>query len=258
MQWMRDLGDLARASSEVIHHRACLGCELPGPPLCPECASLLVDPHQHLLQGSRELRGSEGMHPWVAGSYEGLLRKAILAYKRRGWLALDLALGQMLAIAVLCHADSGRRPPGHPIVLVPVPAHRDSLRERGVDSVQRLAHQAVAHLQRRGLAASVGVHLVLGHEYRRSSAGSASGRQGVAGAFASPRRSLHGADPRLRGACIVVVDDVITTGATVGEAMRALRAAGLVVGGIAAIAGTPRHRARGARGAGQVELRKRA
>jgi predicted amidophosphoribosyltransferase len=58
----------------------------------------------------------------------------------------------------------------------------------------------------------------------------------VAGAFAVRRPLLGG----LRaGARVVVVDDVVTTGASAAEAVRVLRAHGAVVLGVSAIAWTP-------------------
>jgi len=58
----------------------------------------------------------------------------------------------------------------------------------------------------------------------------------VSGAFAVRRPVLGGLSP---GARVVVVDDVVTTGASAAEAVRILRQSGAVVLGVAAIAWTP-------------------
>jgi len=61
-------------------------------------------------------------------------------------------------------------------------------------------------------------------------------RKYLAGAFEARRAPPSGAGRSL----LIVVDDLVTTGATTAEACRALRLAGRQVDGVAAIAGTPR------------------
>jgi len=218
------LANLVHQASDVIHHRSCMTCQTPGPSWCAACSTAATQVHRHALGY------------WVAGSYDGSLRSAILAYKRRGWLALDRPLGSLLAAAVHEHLRDGTpgTVPRH-IRLIPIPSHRDSLRERGVDTVRRLAVHAAVTLGRQGMQASVASMLTLAREYPRSSSGSASGRRSVVGAFVGVRDQ----EPREgQGVALIVVDDVITTGATAGEALRALRTAGIKASGAVAIAGT--------------------
>lgn len=215
--WRRRLGEDA---TDIILGRQCLGCQVPGRPLCGVCRKEAVRLHRH-----------DAGH-WVAGRYEGHLRRAILAYKEHGCLALGDALGGMLAAAVLSSLQASTFEVGcRPIRLVPVPTHHRSRRDRGYDTVARLARITAAALRSIGQPASVAPALALVRDYERHSAVSVGGRTAVRGAF---RWVPQGAgDGRL-----VIVDDVITTGETIAEACRALGEAGILPIGAAAVAGT--------------------
>ncbi len=132
---------------------------------------------------------------------------------------------------------SSRAVDGEPLVLVPVPSRPAVVRARGHDPMLRIARVAAGRLRTDGLA--VGVRRLLrAHRVVRDQAGlDADGRAAnLQGAFVARGRSGTGAPP------VVVVDDVLTTGATVREAQRALEDAGHRVLGIAAVAATRRRR----------------
>jgi predicted amidophosphoribosyltransferase len=107
------------------------------------------------------------------------------------------------------------------VVLVPVPTSRRSRLARGADVVDQLACAAAGLL--RGAGADVTVRQALGVARRtadQSGLGALDRARNLAGAFAL--RS----DKGLADCTVVVVDDIVTTGATIAEAVRALTAAG--------------------------------
>jgi predicted amidophosphoribosyltransferase len=149
----------------------------------------------------------------------------IVAYKERGRSGLALPLGVALARAVSAA--------GLPALLVPVPSTRASIRRRGYDPTLRIARVAARLLASRG--EPVRCRRLLAHRRRVvDQAGlSAPGRlANLAGALVARRD--------LRGVRVIVVDDVVTTGATLVEAARALRAAGAEVCAAAVVAATTR------------------
>lgn len=220
MELLADLLDL-------VLPRSCAGCADPGRLLCRDCRSRLGPPRAH-----RPEPCPDGLPPLVvAAPYAGVARGALLAHKERGRLGLVRPLGSALAAAVAALDP----PPG--ALLVPVPSSPEAVRERGHDHALRLATAAARGLPgvrarpllvvRRAVADQAGL-------------GAADRAANLAGALAARRP--------LPGRVVVVVDDVVTTGATLVEAARALHAAGARVHGAAAVAGTQR-RAPGASGA---------
>lgn len=206
-----------RALTDLVLPRRCAGCGRPGDLLCVGCR-----PSGPPLR----LGGFDG--PVLAGGrYEHRLRSAVLAYKERGRRELARPLAELLTLAVLLSQD-GR---GDPVVLVPVPSARAVARRRGGDHVLRLARITGARWR---IPVEPVLRLVrVVHD--SSGLGAAARHANLAGAMAAAR-------PPPGCPAAVLVDDIVTTGATLHEATRALRAAGWPVLGGLALAATPLRR----------------
>jgi predicted amidophosphoribosyltransferase len=227
-------GSVVAALADLVLPRTCAGCAVPGPVLCGRCAGLLARPHV-----AAPRRFPEGFPPTVAaGSYSGPVRPAVIAFKERGRAELAGPLGTALALAVAAVAGGVPDEPGL-LRLVPVPSSRAALRSRGRDHVRELTRCAVAELRSAGVPA-VEARLLRRRGRVRDSAGlsTAQRRANLAGTFA-----VDEGVPPARGGLVVLVDDVVTSGATLTEAAAVLASA-LVPGGspvlAAVVAATPR------------------
>jgi predicted amidophosphoribosyltransferase len=210
-------GSVVSALADLVLPRACAGCGVPGRILCPRCAARLAVPR---LATPRRF-------PWgfpptaAAGAYSGPVRPAVNAFKERGRAELARPLGTALALAVVA-VVSAAPPAGGPVLLVPVPSSAAALRARGRDHVAELTGRAVAELRTAGLAA--GEARLLRRKGRvRDSAGlsAVARRANLAGSF---ELVDAGSLRPIPGALLVLVDDVVTSGATLTEAAAALSA----------------------------------
>lgn len=209
---------------DLLLGSSCAACRLPGRALCRSCEDALPSGGAPAMPTPTP----PGLAPvFAGGAYDDALKRLVNAHKERGRLALARPLGGVLAAVVSDLVPAG------PVVLVPVPSSRPVVRGRGHDPLLRVARSAAGVLRARGRTANVRRLLVparrpqdqAGLDHRARS-------ENLRGAF---RAVL----PAPRGA-VVVVDDVVTTGATVREAQRALEEAGTLVTGIAALAATRR------------------
>ncbi|MEU3312046.1 phosphoribosyltransferase family protein [Streptomyces sp. NPDC006662] len=209
--WWRELAGLVLPAD-------CAGCGAARSLLCGACRGALGG------AGAGPVRpaagGAGGALPplYAAARYEGPVRAVVLAHKERGALPLAGPLGVALAAAVSASRTAGE------LALVPVPSARRTLRARGHDPALRLALAASRRLRAAGAPARVAPVLRLRRQVAdQAGLGARERWENLAGAL-----EVRPGGMRLAaGARIVVVDDVVTTGATLAEASRALRAAGL-------------------------------
>ncbi|TQN30450.1 putative amidophosphoribosyltransferase [Haloactinospora alba] len=196
------------ALADLVLGEPCAGCAGPGGPLCPGCAEALE-------RRPWPCRPRPGCPPaWAAGPYAGRERSLLLAFKEHRRRGLAAPLGRRLAAAV--SAGGGVRD----AVVVPVPARSGAARRRGYDPALLLAEAACADLRCR----TGTVRVVRALRYRRrpvdqAGLGRERRRANLAGAFTLRPEAV----PSLRHRSVVVVDDVLTTGATLSEATRVLR-----------------------------------
>ncbi len=226
---------LLRVLADLLLPPACLGCDglidprdelrllcrrcraqlraLPAPS-CARCAAPVRNTGRAIEEGCAECRAwpAELACARAACLLMPPASRIVHQLKYRGWPALAVPMAERMAALPLPEAARSAR------LVVPVPTTKQRLRERGYNQAQELARAFAQHtgrelclaLQRTG---SSGTQTTLLPVARRAN---------VAGAFRVEARAAR----RLRAAHVLLVDDVLTTGATACACAVALGAAG--------------------------------
>lgn len=243
------LGGLATAGAELAFGSVCAGCESAAGLLCPDCSDALRQPAAlvpvdigSVFRQSTAYDAVDCRKIPVAAvaEYAGPARGVVLGHKERGRLGLARPLGDALATAVVAVLESGagcRLCGERAVALVPVPSTRRAVRRRGHDPLLRATRRAAVILRRVGYDCAV----VPALRHLRPVADQA-------GLDAAERRanlaSALGIRPSgvrlLTGRCVLLADDIVTTGATLSEAARAVESGGISPCGAAVIAAAVR------------------
>ena len=210
----------------------CVGCGVEGEPICARCAREL-DARLELPAGvpiglPSDLPAGILQLEWCA-PYTGAVRRALHDLKYAGEKRLAVPLGKAIARR-WARAGAGGD------VIVPVPVHADRLKKRGYDQARLLADVAgrdlglpVAPILERHRATTAQFDLD-----RRRRATNVVGAFRVRPRPGEQRPIAPERDRPLSGRWIVLVDDVVTTGATLSASAEALTNAGAL--GVSAIA----------------------
>ncbi|MBV7698989.1 ComF family protein [Streptomyces sp. TRM70350] len=209
--WWQDLTDLVLPAE-------CGGCGRPRTVLCPQCRAALSGAVPRRVRPVPEPRGLPVVY--AAAPYADEVRAVLLAHKERGALPLARPLGVALAGAVRAGLNGALK--RVPLLLVPVPSGRGAVRARGHDPARRIALAAAAELRRTGTPARV--LSVLRQQRPVADQSGLDARQRLENLAGALSVTAGGAG-LLHAGSVVLVDDLMTTGASLTEAARALRVA---------------------------------
>lgn len=230
--WLSDLGGTLAPMLDLVLPLQCGGCDAAATAWCEACArDLAVRPDEpHLVVP----RLDPGVPVLSLGRYAGPRRKAIVALKEHGRADLQRPLAAALGTAIVQLLTWGLL--DAPLTLVPAPTRRSAARRRGGDPVTRIARGAVAAATPAAIPAPGGGRplLTVAPVLRFT----AFTRDSVGLSPAARQRNVAG---RVRLAApvtgpVVIVDDIVTTGATAAESVRVLQTAGIEVVAVLALA----------------------
>jgi ComF family protein len=213
------LRDAALDALAVLLPVECAGCGAWDRGVCDACR-VALSPIVRVRDVDVE-SGGEPLRVWAGLEYDGVARSVMLAFKAQQRVDAAGVLAPALAAAVRAAASAVG---SSDVEVVAVPGTRAGYRRRGYDPVRLL-------IARAGLGAS--------RVFAPARPHTAQKRLGVD----ERDRNLRGTFRMRRsvaGRRILLIDDVVTTGATLREAARVLREGGADVVGAAVVASTER------------------
>ncbi len=188
---------------ELLLPKSCAGCGTPGESLCARCrAAWRATPQRVSVDVDFPV--------WSLSPYDGPHRKVLIAMKERGRRDVIAHVGAVVGASISFLQARGELE--HAITLVPAPTRARSQRLRGGDPVAAVCTQTrLTTLPCLRIAAHTPDSVGLGAQERR--------------------RNIRVELLRTPPSPVVLIDDVVTTGATLAASVDILRTAGVQVRG---------------------------
>lgn len=219
-----DFAAAAYRLGELFVPRACAGCQAPGEILCARC-------RQHLRQAPHRISRSRdiGAPVFALGPYSDIRRNLIVAMKEYNNTAVRRYVGAVYAAGLEHLRARGELP--HEFEIVPAPTRARSARLRGGDPLTHIGEFAAAKIG--GVAQPITVRScvrIRSHSPDQSRLSAEQRWANMADAIECYRPVGNVQLPA------VIIDDVVTTGATLAGTVRCLRGAGMRVAGAVVLA----------------------
>ena len=207
--------------TELIFPSRCIGCFQLGISICSVCRSSW-HPHIYL----RELTVLGSIYPVVSAvQYSPIASRVLLSAKESNIAAADILLTDAISHSLRYFA---KRFGGD--TLISIPSRRSASRKRGRNFLCEITEE-VAKIS--SMKIEVSKIQLLTHSRSVKDQSALNSRQrfaNLSGALGVPNKAISNKGAGNIGS-LIIVDDLITTGATLAEAIRALRTAGFEVKG---------------------------
>jgi ComF family protein len=204
---------------------SCVGCGTEGEVICTICQELEIIPYGQkcfacgvVSPGSKTCsscrrRGAPN-HVWVSTEYEGLVAKLLQAYKFNHLRSAAQPISQMMASTIRSF-NSDEMLERRNYLIVPVPTASSRVRQRGFDQTELMSRLISLSLRidKKGLLSRRGQSQQVGSSRAQRY------KQVLDTYYVNSTTGVNGRN-------VLLIDDVVTTGATLSEAARVLRLAG--------------------------------
>ena len=215
-----------KSLAELIFPSRCIGCSQLGISICSVCRKSW---HSHIYR--RDIKVLDTTYPVISAiEYSPIASRVLMRAKEANQDAAD----QLLINAISHSLRFFQRKFGHG-ALVAIPSRRSATRKRGRDFMQEIV-DSVADIEK------VNSLQILQHQRAvrdQSKLNSSQRAHNIEGAFSTIFHRAMAPDVGNIGP-LIIVDDLVTTGSTLAEAIRALREAGFpVIGAVTGAVSNP-------------------
>lgn len=194
----------------LIFPERCIGCNKQGSAICAIC-------ERTITTKAKALSGTTAV---LFDYHHPLIKKAIWALKYERRVALGRYFGNALYREFFKQLTKGNKLANEEIILLPIPAGKKAIAMRGYNHATVIANTIAKYGRADGMNILVGNDILYKKKENTQQVKmreKGKREQNVLGIFGVHHKEL------IRGKTIILIDDVITTGATINEAKRAVK-----------------------------------